>query len=185
MKGRIPGLIFRWVLYVSSYIPVFIMIFLNNLGSFSCDDFLKTWKLNSNFWIILIMISFFSLVSLIFWLWLLKKQAKLRSKSIKVEKYELKDSEVLNFFVTYIIPILSLKPSNLPSIIMNLILIIIEGIYFVRNNAVYYNILLIAFGYHIFSFGNGNIVITRLSKQELIFDKKNAKQIGTTNIYYI
>lgn len=185
MKGRLPGIVFRWILYISSYIPVFIMIFLNNLNAFDSKEFFKTWNLNSDLWITLIVITIFSLISLIWWLYLLKKQSKLKNKSIEVKKYELKDSEVLNFFVTYIIPILSLNPSKLPSIVMNLILIIIEGIYFVRNNAVYYNILLIAFGYHIFSFGNGNIIITRLSKENLIFDNKSVKQIGTTNIYYV
>ena len=92
---------------------------------------------------------------------------------------------MLNFFVTYIIPILSLEPNSLPSIVMNLILIIIEGIYFVGNNAVCYNVMLILMGYHIYAFGNNNIVITRLSNSELVFNKRRAKQVGTTNIYYI
>lgn len=185
MVGKIPGLVFRWVLFISSYIPVFIMIFLANLNKFSLHELKKAWKLNPVFWWVLIILTVVSLIILIFWLYLLKKQAKLKNKSVKVDNYVLKDSDVLNYFVTYIIPILSLKPDSLPSIIMNLMLIIIEGIYFVGNNAVYYNVMLIASGYHIYSFGNGNIIITRLSKQDLIFDKRDAKQIGTTNIYYI
>lgn len=185
MVSRIPGLVFRWVLFVSSYIPIFIMIFLSNLKKFTLSEFQKTWRLNPIFWWVLIILTIVSLLILIFWLSLLKRQARLKNRSIKVDNYVLKDSDVLNYFVTYIIPILSLKPESLPSIIMNLILIIIEGIYFVGNNAVYYNVMLIAAGYHIYSFGDGNIIITRLSKQDLIFEKKDAKQIGTTNIYYI
>lgn len=185
MLNRLPGSIFRWILYISSYIPIFIMIFLTNLKSFEFKEVKKTWNLNPSFWIVLIVLTISSWLLLIFWLWLLKKQSKMKSSSVEVDKYNLKDSEVLNFFVTYIIPILSLKPNSIPSIIMNLMLIVIEGVYFVGNNAVYYNVMLIAMGYHIFSFGDGNIIITRLSKQDLTFDKKNVKQIGTTNIYYL
>lgn len=185
MISKMPGLVFRWVLFVSSYIPIFIMIFLSNLRKFTSSEFKKAWKLNPVFWWILIILTIVSLLILIFWLCLLKKQARLKNKSVKVDNYVLEDSDVLNYFVTYIIPILSLKPESLPSIIMNLMLIIIEGIYFVGNNAVYYNVMLIVAGYHIYSFGDSNIIITRLSKQDLIFEKKDAKQIGTTNIYYI
>ena len=45
--------------------------------------------------------------------------------------------------------------------------------------------MLILMGYHIYAFGNNNIVITRLSNSELVFNKRRAKQVGTTNIYYI
>lgn len=185
MKGHVIGTVFKWILYFSSYVPVFFMIFLKKLKAFTGKEFQKTWNLNSNFWIILIVMSVLTLIALIFWLIILKKETEIKTKSIEVSKYVLKDSEVLNFFVTYIIPILSLEPNSLPSIVMNLILIIIEGIYFVGNNAVYYNVMLILMGYHIYAFGNNNIVITRLSNSELVFNKRRAKQVGTTNIYYI
>ena len=106
MVGKIPGLVFIWVLFISSYIPVFIMIFLANLNKFSLHELKKTWKLNPVFWWVLIILTVVSLIILIFWLYLLKKQAKLKNKSVKVDNYVLKDSDVLNYFVTYIIPIL-------------------------------------------------------------------------------
>ena len=133
----------------------------------------------------MIALSVLSFLVLIGWLILLKCLSKQRNSSVEVKEYTLKDSEVLNFFVTYIIPILSLNPKSQPSVVMNMFLVIIEGIYFVNNNAVYYNVMLILMGYHIFSFDEENIIITRLSKADLVFDEKNAKQIGTTNIYYI
>jgi len=185
IQSMIPGSIFKWVLYISSYIPICAMIFLKNLKSFSKKEIIKTWNSNVNFWIILIALSVLSFLVLIGWLILLKCLSKQRNSSVEVKEYTLKDSEVLNFFVTYIIPILSLNPKSQPSVVMNMFLVIIEGIYFVNNNAVYYNVMLILMGYHIFSFDEENIIITRLSKADLVFDEKNAKQIGTTNIYYI
>ena len=44
------GLVFKWLIFISSYVPVFIMIFLKNLKKFSSSDIYSTWKLNPIFW---------------------------------------------------------------------------------------------------------------------------------------
>ncbi len=178
------GLVFKWIIFVSSYVPVFIMIFLNNLKKFNLKEFCKTWNLNQVFWIILTSVSIISVVILFVWLIILKTESK-NKDSFNIEKLNAYDSEVLNYFVTFIIPILSLKPDSLPSIIMNLLLLLVEGIYFVSNNALYYNVLLIIFGYHIYTFGNDNIVVTRKKRSDLSFSESKASQIGTTNIFYL
>ena len=74
MKGHVIGTVFKWILYFSSYVPVFFMIFLKNLKAFTGKEFQKTWNLNSNFWIILIVMSVLTLIALIFWLIILKKE---------------------------------------------------------------------------------------------------------------
>ena len=68
---------------------------------------------------------------------------------------------------------------------MNLFLLLIEAIYVVNNNSIYNNILLILMGYHIYTFSDDNVVITRIPKDEVIFENIGAKQVGSTNIYYI
>ena len=68
---------------------------------------------------------------------------------------------------------------------MNLILVIIEAIYVVSNNAVYYNVLLLLMGYHIYTFGDKKIMISKLKKSDIKFENRKPKQIGTTNIYYL
>jgi hypothetical protein len=177
--------LFKWIIYVSSYIPVFIMIFLNNLKSFSLKDIANLWNTNTIFWISVLLISFTSLVVLIIWLLSMRIASKSKQRKYKIEKINPNDSEVLNFFVTFIIPILSLKPDSYPSIVMNLLLLIIEGIFFVSNNALYFNVLLIIFGFHVYTFDSNNIIITRRKKDELDFEDSKASQIGTTNIFYI
>lgn len=178
------GLIFKTILFFSSYIPIFVMIFLNNLGSFSNSSIKKTWNQNPRLWLSMIILSVITLIILFVWIKILKTEAADTTK----QKYQLEDlkkydSEVLNFFVTFIIPILSLKPESAPSIVMNLILIIIEGIYYISNNALYFNVILIILGYHVYTFSNDNIVISRKTKDQL-FLSPEASQIGTTNIFY-
>lgn len=177
---------FKLSLFVSSYIPVFIMIFLANLKDFSIKSIRNLWSTNSVFWEMLIVITIFSFFMIFSWLSFMKKEYKESSKEgIAIDNLELKDSEILNFFVTFIIPILSLKPNSSPSIIMNLILVIIEAIYVVSNNAVYYNVLLLLMGYHIYTFGDKKIMISKLKKSDIKFENRKPKQIGTTNIYYL
>ncbi|MCE0560913.1 hypothetical protein LR965_07735 [Limosilactobacillus fermentum] len=128
------GLIFKTTLFFSSYIPIFTMIFLNNLDSFSNSSLKKVWNQNPKLWLSMIIISAVTLIILFIWIKILKTEAADTAK----QKYQLEDlkkydSEVLNFFVTFIIPILSLKPESDPSIVMNIILVIIEGIYYISK----------------------------------------------------
>lgn len=178
------GLVFKTILFFSSYIPIFLMIFLNNLNSFSDSSFRETWNRNSNLWISMIVLSIITLIVLFIWIGILKKEAN----NVTKQKYQLEDlkkydSEVLNFFVTFIIPILSLNPESGPSIVMNLILVVIEGIYYISNNALYFNVILIILGYHVYTFSDDNIVISRKTKDQL-FRSQKASQVGTTNIFY-
>lgn len=177
------GVIFKAIVFFSSYIPIFVMIFLNNMNSFSRESFQETWKENPVLWITMIIISIVTLIVLFFWIEYLKKEAKNTTKQkYKLEDLQKYDSEVLNFFVTFIIPILSLKPESWPSIVMNSILVIIEGIYYISNNALYFNVILIMLGYHIYTFKDDNIVISR-KKEDQLFSRE-ASQMGTTNIFY-
>lgn len=67
------GLVFKWLIFISSYVPVFIMIFLKSLKKFSSSDIYSTWKLNPIFWFLLLIISIVSIIILFCWLHFLKK----------------------------------------------------------------------------------------------------------------
>ncbi|WP_313999913.1 hypothetical protein [Lactobacillus paragasseri] len=160
------------------------MIFLNNLKSFKSEEIKRTWESNPSLWIILIVIGIVSLLVLILWFGLMKKEAKDTTQP----KYDLKnikryDSEILNYFVTFIIPILSLDPKSLPSIVMNLLLVVIEGIYYISNNVLYFNVILLIAGFHVYSAEDEKyIIVSRKSREEIYFG--GCVQIGTTNIFY-
>lgn len=184
---KFVGIFLKIFLFLSSYIPLFVMIFLNSMNQISMTSIVETWNLNPAFWTIFLVISIFSVVIFRLWLRRMKKTFKGKS-SISISNLTLNDSEVLNFFVTFIVPIISLKPDSWPSVISNLILLIIEGIFFISNNTLYFNILLILSGYHIYSFVSGNssknIVIIKGSLKGQAFNDVKAVEYGTTNIYY-
>lgn len=181
------GICLKMFLFLSSYIPLFVMIFLNSMNQISMISIVKTWNLNPALWIIFLVISILSVG--IFCLWLRRMKNTFKGKSpISIKNLTLNDSEVLNFFVTFIVPIISLKPESWPSVVSNLILLIIEGIFFISNNTLYFNILLILSGYHIYSFASDNssknIVITKCSLKDQTFNDVKGVEYGTTNIYY-
>lgn len=178
--------LFKWTIFMSSYVPVFAMVFLNNLKSFSSMDIQRTWLANPVFWSLLVFISLFSLLVLFGWLHHLKNESKRKTQQFETGVLDSHDVEVLNFFVTFIVPIVSLKPSSWPSIAMNILLLVVEGIFFTKNNTLYFNVLLIVFGYHVYSFDSQkNIVITRKQKSDFDFIETKATQMGTTNIFYM
>lgn len=178
--------LFKWTIFLSSYVPVFIMVFLNSLESFSMKSLKKTWQLNPLFWSSLVGVSVVSLIILFWWLHHLKKESESKTQKFETGKLDSHDVEVLNFFVTFIVPIVSLKPASWPSIIMNILLLAVEGIFFTKNNTLYFNVLLIIFGFHIFSFdGQKNIVITRKQRGDFELEEAKATQMGTTNIFYM
>ncbi|WP_242755128.1 hypothetical protein [Lacticaseibacillus paracasei] len=178
--------LFKWTIFLSSYVPVFIMVFLNSLDSFSMKAIRKTWKLNPTFWSLLLGTSIISLIILYLWLCHLKKESESKSHKFETGILDSNDVEVLNFFVTFIVPIVSLKPSSWPSIAMNVLLLAVEGIFFTKNNTLYFNVLLIIFGFHVFSFDNQkNIVITRKQRGDFELEDTKATQMGTTNIFYM
>ena len=77
---------------------------------------------------------------------------------------------------------MSLNPTSTSSIIMNFLLIIIESIYYVSNDVLYYNIFLMLLGYHIYIINEENILITKMDR--LSVKKHGVRQVGTTNIYF-
>lgn len=178
------GVLFKGSVFVSSYIPAFIMIFLNNLKSFNKKDVENVWNSYKYFWISLIIIGFISLISLLIWLKLIQNEGQDQTqKKYKVHKIKKYDSEILGYFVTYIIPILSLNPASAPSIAMNLILIAIEGIYYISNNILYFNIIILILGFHLYSVDDDDFIIIS-KKEKAKIDLNELVQIGTTQILY-
>lgn len=176
--------IFKWLVYLSSYIPVCIMIFLSNLNSFNSTEFFKVWNKNRPFWISILICEICCYVIFEIFLHLITSTVRKAKVKVIVKNVKSQDLDILNYFITYIIPILSLDVSKLPSIVMNLMLVFLEGLYFVNNDKVYYNVIFLLRGYHVFSFENGKTLITKLNHDDFIFDNYYSKQFGTSNIYY-
>lgn len=48
---KVMGICLKIFLFLSSYIPLFIMVFLNSMNQISIISVIKTWNLNPTLWI--------------------------------------------------------------------------------------------------------------------------------------
>lgn len=176
---------FRIGLFLSSYTPVVIMIFLNDMKEFSLKQVGITFHKNTVFWSILTGIFVASLLMLVLWLVRMARNAQKQVKLYEIYDIKNNDGEVLSYFVTFVIPILSLKIDSAPSIVMNVMIIALVGIYFVQNNVLHFNPLLLLAGYHIYSDSADHIIISRCDKYTIKNKGLKADQFGSSNIFYI
>lgn len=176
---------FRIGLFLSSYTPVAIMIFLNDMKEFSLEQVGITLHKNTVFWSVLTGVFILSLLTLIFWLVRMARNAQKQVKLYEIYDIKSNDGEVLSYFVTFVIPILSLKVDSAPSIVMNVMIIALVGIYFVQNNVLHFNPLLLLAGYHIYSDSADHIIISRCDKYTIKNKGLKADQFGSSNIFYI
>ena len=110
---------FRIGLFLSSYTPVVIMIFLNDMKEFSLKQVGITLHKNTVFWSILTGIFVVSLLMLVLWLVRMDRNAGNQIKLYEIYDIKNNDGEVLSYFVTFVIPILSLKIDSAPSIVIS------------------------------------------------------------------
>ena len=178
--------IFKLSLFWSSYIPIFIIVFLANLHDFSLASIRALLSTNPVLWAGIGVIAVLSLVVSEWWLSSMKVEFEKSSKDpIDISNWKLESPNVTNFLILCTVPILTLKPGSNPTVAMNLLIMLMVSVYAVWNNVGYYNFWLIFEGYHTYTF-NGKVVISKYKKEDMVFNNaEKAIQIGTTNIYYV
>ncbi|MFK3832761.1 hypothetical protein [Staphylococcus saprophyticus] len=179
--------LYKMSLYITSYIPIFLMIFINHMNTISFEEIINSFLRNWIFWSIIVLIFVICGFVLCDFLKQLKNTNKNYTKPIKLsdKKLQSNESEVINYFITYLIPILTLNPYQWTSIISNSLLIMVVGIYFVKNNLLSFNILLIILNFSIYKDQYSNIYITKANLSEIAIKKLEAYQYRQTNVFYI
>lgn len=174
MKQRVIS----YILFLSSYIPLFLILFLQNLS----DRYISIGL------VVLITISFIGLTGFCF-----TYENKGRNKEIIVKKVENKGIDNLNYMSGYVIPFISL---NMPIIVENkvdianvmsiIILFSVLGYLYVKSNLYYVNPILNLF-YDISSIesteGNSVILIGDKNKCFKSYDQFNTTHV-IGNIYF-
>lgn len=184
-KGGIN--LYKMSLYTTSYIPIFLIIFINNMNNISFKEVQNTFIKNWVFWGLVILIFSGCIIVLCDFLKELKNTKEQNIKPIKLSDKKIKnhESEILNYFVTFLIPILTLNPFQWASILSNVLLIVLVGMYFVKNNLLSFNILLIILNFSIYKDQYSNVYITKANINEIMIKELDAYQYKQSNIFYI
>lgn len=159
----------RWMLFLSSYFPLYILILLKGLlwvppmGQ-SYRAYVVSQVLSSElFYIVLGLLMLLSLFTFSF---VIASHANSHIQVSENAEVTNDTADVLAYFMTYLIPILSMDITSLSSVVINAAIFLIIGIMYVRGEIVHLNPLLVLAGYSLFTV-DGLTVISNLNGQAL------------------
>lgn len=167
--------IFKTLLYLSSFIPLYILLIVQNIqlrntegkiynSSEFVNQFIGNEKTTPNiFWIVIFSLLLISAITIcVFVKFFLKAEGS--SGKIIGESFSREDT--LGYIVTYIMPLISIDIKSPRSLIINSILFVTIGIFYVKNNQLFMNPILNVMNYKILS-SDGYIYITKLSPRKM------------------
>ncbi len=114
------------------------------------------------FWLVIIMLILFFLPNIILFI-LIKRVKEFQPIKEKPNTFINKNSDVMNYIVTYLIPFLSFNFDKINQTIAFAILIMVLAIVYIHSNIFYINPILIIAGYKIYEINDRYTVITKLT----------------------
>ena len=155
----------KWILFLSSYIPLYVIFLLKDLFS------------NPTFsWILVILIIFPFMILLV----ILQAIHTLEKNFTKIKKISYRNEAILSYIFTYIFPFLSINFSLTSDLIGIGIIFLLIGIFYTNSNLIYTNPILSLLGYNIFEAEDDqeNIMLI-ITKYKVL---RNNTKIKTINI---
>jgi hypothetical protein len=167
--------IFKSLLYLSSFIPLYILLIVQNLKLrntdgkiYSTSEFFKQFIDNEKttpniFWIGIFSLLLISTITIFIFIKFFLQAEGSQGKIIGVS---FSREDTLGYIVTYIIPLISIDIKSPRSLIINVILFITIGVFYVKNNQLFMNPILNIMNYNILS-SDGYIYITKLTPRKM------------------
>jgi hypothetical protein len=135
----------KWVLFFSSYSPLFLILLWRQLAGAGTAGALKAFLappyLIPGLAVVIVVSNAIAGI-------LLLQARRLEAERIRVESWSSKTGEALSYIVTYIIPFLNFDPAK--DLVPLLILLGVIGVVYVNSNLLYTNPVLSLFGIRIF-----------------------------------
>lgn len=164
----------KWKLFLSSYLPLYILIIvkdykffenmiINVFDFFTGNDVIPS-SVGLYQWcffvgvLILVWISVYTILWFVF--------VPSNKRYTVVGEFEKSGDSIISYIVTYVVPLLSMEIKNANSVLTNLILFALIGVLYVSQDLIYLNPILALLGYNFYMNGN-NIVLTRFSTEKL------------------
>ncbi len=169
--------LYKVALFISSFLPLYLILMVKFY------DFNITLSENINdktiSFSIFLGLVIFSLITFLYFLFC-EMNEETNFKSINNV-----NNEILTYFITYIVPLTTLEITNVNSIIINIMLFTVIGIFYVNSNQIYLNVLFTLFGFNVYKDSSNKIIISKKSADKLR-EKQNmkVKRVGR-NIYII
>ena len=170
---KLIQILIKFLFYLSSFIPLYLLLIIQNLAIrdsngnlFRKDVFLyqffesipKMLFWGSTVLAIILSIVFIALFKLLY----------LDSQGVigKVVDESFERGDTLGYIVTYIIPLVSMDVGSCRSLIINLVLFMIIGIFYIKDNQLFMNPIFNLMGYRIL-ISDDNVYITKISRRRM------------------
>lgn len=154
-----------WILFISSYIPLFLILAINNLIEFY--ENINEGRSNEIQFIIIVGMCILMIVSYLL-LKIIFHTGKGNGDNIEIKKISKSNESILEYLFAYMVPFVLINTSDLKEIITFILLFVFVGIICVENELIYINPTLYLMGYNIYTFNNGDILISRKNRTEII-----------------
>ncbi|MGY6212299.1 anti-phage protein KwaA [Cytobacillus firmus] len=148
------------ILFLSSYSPLFLIIAILHIKLNDIER-VKDIIPQDKQWLIILMLVMFILPNAILF-YLINRVRSFQPIREKTNSFVNKNSDVMNYIVTYLIPFLSFDFDKLNQTIAFAILIFVLGIVYIHSEIFYINPILILMGYKIYEINDKYLVITKL-----------------------
>src|SRR5690625_1883236 len=147
------------MLFISSFLPLYVILivkFYNFEKSIVCN--LTT---NTATFAILLSLIVISVVAFLYFLF-----CELNFE-VSIGEIENLNSEILTYFIAYVVPLVTLEINNVNSIIINIILFCVIGLFYVKSNQFYLNVLFTLFGFNLYRDNTNKIIISKKSADKI------------------
>lgn len=179
----------KTIFYLSSFIPLYLLLIIQNIKIrntndeiLSLDGIIKEniFKQTSItiFWFGLFILILLSITGIVLFFIAYGKADGVIGELSGVDFVR---EDTMGYIVTYIVPLLSMDISSPRSLLINFILFITIGTFYVKNDQLFMNPLYNLLGYNVFS-ANRCIYITKLNSSQLRTISKNKDKVNKKNI---
>lgn len=177
------------IFYLSSFIPLYLLLIIQNIKIRNTNDEIlplneiikeNIFKQTSItiFWFGLFILILLSVTGIVLFFIAYGKADGVIGELSGVDFVR---EDTMGYIVTYIVPLLSMDISSPRSLLINFILFITIGTFYVKNDQLFMNPLYNLLGYNVFS-ANRCIYITKLNSSQLRTISKNKDKVNKKNI---
>lgn len=175
-----------WVLYVSSYIPLFFILSINNIFIYY-EEFPENKSSAFFTEIIILILVLVIVISYILLKMILKLPRECSGDQFNIKRISKSNEEILSYFFAYLVPFILLNVSSIREVITFILVFIFMGIICVKNDLIYINPTLYILGYNIYTIeidnGDKHILISKKSRKRIIKDQNINCVLLCDNIY--
>lgn len=178
----------KFLFYMSSFMPLYLLLCVQKIlifdddNRFSKDVFYSQFNFSnipqSIFWWGIIIFFLISLGGCLLFFFVYTKKNGIISG---LEDAEFVREDTMGYIVTYIVPLITMDIYSPRSLIVNFVLFIVIGTFYIKNDQIFMNPVYNLFSYNVFSTEKG-IYITKISKQKLRSISKHGLNVRKVNV---